>query len=209
MKWLYYVLLGLATGWWFWEFQHGNAPQYTTWFWIYPALLYATEIYLIELKTRYPKPYPLVKLSQRLVEVVIIFLLVNGDLGKVILIELFVITAESLWRSKTRPGPEASTVYDTTWLRINRFDFEVGKFLLVSLAVLGYTYGLPIIGEIRFLLLAGLMYRKVMSVRRESLGWKPGCDMDKRQAIVLAAWMLAVGLLGAVLPDGIPPAPLK
>ena len=204
---------------WYWN----NAPFATGLFYIYIAQLFLTEVWLIFfLKGRFkPAEYQVVKYIQRLFDLAVVFYLVNGDLGKLIIIELLIIIAEALFRSPTNKPPVDQLrsyphrqhddeidalryimpMFKTTWDRISRFDFELGKFMLVAILVLIATHGFAVFAEARFMLLNVLLYRKAMSVRRQSLNLKPGCPMDRRAAIVQAIAFILIGLLFIFLPD--------
>jgi len=194
---LYTYLLSMGLLSWIWLASH-DPPFSTRWFWIYPAWLIFSEGYLIIFGRSYLNFYHAVKYSQRLVFLIAIFILANGDLGKLIIVEFIVIVSESLLGSAYgHLRPELNTLIN----RINRVDLEIAKFLLVAVIVLGISHGFAILVEARYLLLVGLFFRKAMSVKRQARGWKLGCRFDRCCAIVHAAWNLTIGLLFILTPN--------
>lgn len=194
ISYIYLLCMGLLS----WIYLAFNDPPFSTrWFWIYPAWLLFSEGYLIVFGQSNLSLYHVVKYSQRLVFLIAIFILANGDHGKLIIIEFIVIVSEVLFRSAYSNQIKLVTSID----RINRVDLEIAKFLLVAVIVIGMSYGFGIFAEARYLLLVGLFFRKAMSVKRQARGWKLGCPFDRCCAMVHAAWNLAVGLLFILMPN--------
>lgn len=177
------------------------APFATGLFWIYLLLNLFAELWLIYIwkKDRYLHQYKVVKISQRIFDVAVIFYLVNGDLGKLIVIELGFILVESFLFSLT--GRRILPFTGDAWDYIDRLDYELMKFLAIAVLLLLFSYNLTIMGEARFMLLVVLLYRKVMTVKRQRLKLKSGCPMDQRSAIVWVFLFIIIAWICILIPE--------
>ena len=205
---VYFSVLAIAFGTWVMA-AVSSPPPYTRWFFLFImltfAIEYSTTFWKKELEAK--GQYTPIKLAQRFVLILVIFLLSDGDV-----VDLSVGAFLAVIVLVVRPQLESdATEIDkklnreqkirklNTWDWIARIDEVILGYLIGFQVHAVRQYGFEFLTTPRLLLLFGFTAHYVLVVFRETRDLEPGCSLDKYNALGMVSYWALIPIYNAIM----------